>query len=277
MANEIESNVDIKTFAAALKQFEGVFSIYDQDFNLIFANDAAFKILPAYFTALKNGVSFVEATRAQVAELNPNASEQELEHRTNAFLSKFESGASYELKAADNRTFHISHEKLGPNHTLGRGIDVTNLKKQQSRMQTLAKLNFKLANTDQLTGLSNRRHFMKHLSRKISNTKTGLETDKTFFVGLIDLNGFKNINDVYGHTIGDQLLATLARRAKEITDNSTIIARLGGDEFALILDTPMSYDGILEFSEKLCSRISEPQNISGNDIQVHASLGWSPI
>ena len=158
MTNEIERNIDIKTFSAALQQFEGVFSIYDQDFNLIFANDAAFKILPAYFTALKNGVSLVEAIRAQVAQLNPTASGRELEIKTSAFLSRFESGKSYELKAADNRTFHISHEKLGPKHTLGRGIDVTNLKKQQSRMQTLAKLNFKLANTDQLTGLSNRRH-----------------------------------------------------------------------------------------------------------------------
>jgi len=193
MANEIESNVDIETFAAALRHFEGVFSIYDQDFNLIFANDIAFKVLPTYFTALKKGVSHVEATRAQVAELNPQISEQELELRTNTFLSKFKSGESYEIKATDNRTFHISHEKLGPKHTLGRGIDVTNLKKQQSRMQTLAKLNFKLANTDQLTGLSNRRHFMEHLDRKISNMNKNLETGETFFVGLF-LYGFSMVD-----------------------------------------------------------------------------------
>ena len=267
--------VDIALFAAALQHLEGVFSIYDQDFNLIFANATAYKILPVFFAALENGASQYDATHAQLTALNPDDSENDLKYKTNYFLERLRSGASYEFVSKDNRNFHVSHEKLDTSHILGRGTDITDLKRQKSEMEVLADNNFKLANTDQLTGLANRRHFMETLSEMIAPVDKDEKASKSFWVGLLDLNGFKHINDVYGHATGDQLLCTLATRATDVIGNSTIMARLGGDEFAFIIDEPMSHQQIYAFSQKLCSKISEPQDISASNIQVHSSLGWA--
>lgn len=275
MINTQNTNVNITTFAAALQQLEGVFSIYDEDYNLIFANDTAYKILPIYFNALKNGRSLQEAARAQVAALSPEDSASKLEQKVKFFLTKFKSGDPFELDTKHNRSFHISHEKLGTKHILGLGTDITEIKQQKSEMRALAENNFKLANTDQLTGLANRRHFMEVLGSLVSPLGKDKKANHGFFIGLLDLNGFKHINDVYGHATGDQLLRTLAKRATDITGNATTMARFGGDEFALIIDKPISRQEIYRFSEDLCSIISEPQNISGNNIQVHASLGWA--
>jgi len=269
------TNINITTFAAALSQLEGVFCIYDKDYNLIFANDTAFKILPTYFTALKNGMSFQEATRAQVIALNPEASEDEIEEKSSYFLTRLQSVEPYEFYTKTDRTFHVSHEKLGTKHILGLGTDITELKQQKYEMEALAENNFKLANTDQLTGLANRRHFMEVLGSMVSPLKKDKKANHSFFVGLLDLNGFKHINDVYGHATGDQLLRTLANRASDVIGNSTIMARLGGDEFAFLIDKPMRQEEIYKFSKELCSIISAPQIISANNIQVHASVGWA--
>ena len=88
---------------------------------------------------------------------------------------------------------------------------------------------------DDLTGLPNRRALYQRLDELLKNEKTGLNTFP-FALLLIDINNFKDINDVYGHHIGDDVLVSASQRIENILDSqSELICRLGGDEFAVFL------------------------------------------
>ncbi len=119
-----------------------------------------------------------------------------------------------------------------------------------------------LARTDELTGLANRRYFLKSLS----------ETDSGFLM-LIDLNDFKEINDNFGHDVGDQVLKQVAQRFNRVIDSNTTttIARLGGDEFGVV--TKSDEETADELVQALLSTLSYPVVIKTVPFQVGASVG----
>ena len=86
-----------------------------------------------------------------------------------------------------------------------------------------------LSNTDMLTGLPNRRYIFNHLKDYIS------KNDEKIFVGMIDVDDFKIVNDKYGHDIGDEVLKKVGEKLRNIIDNHGVIGRYGGDEFIVIL------------------------------------------
>ena len=89
-----------------------------------------------------------------------------------------------------------------------------------------------LAQVDSLTKLANRRAFFKHLDGTLESAgKLG----KRVSLGLVDLDGFKQINDLYGHRAGDTILAEASKRMLETLGPDVFVARLGGDEFAVLL------------------------------------------
>lgn len=88
------------------------------------------------------------------------------------------------------------------------------------------------ANHDSLTHLPNRKYFLEQLYKQLQAIQ---DTNKELTVLLIDLNGFKDINDTLGHHIGDHLLKDFGRRLQATLNNTDVIARLGGDEFAILL------------------------------------------
>ena len=90
-----------------------------------------------------------------------------------------------------------------------------------------------IALTDDLTGLPNRRCFQSLLADRI---RTATETGEPFALGLIDLDGFKPINDVHGHPVGDEILRQVAERLAKAMDGRGSAARIGGDEFAILCD-----------------------------------------
>lgn len=193
MLDHIEDTQHLKVFTEALERFEDAFAIYDQSYTLLFANSAAYDAMPAYFDALMKGLGIREANRLQILSFYPNMTEDTLKEQTDTMLERFYAGTTYEVSVTKNRTIQVRHESLNEHYTLALGIDVTEIKSQQAEVETLAEENHRLANTDQLTGLANRRQFIKKLGDEITKcTSTGC----TFFVGLIDLNGFKRVNDL---------------------------------------------------------------------------------
>lgn len=91
---------------------------------------------------------------------------------------------------------------------------------------------FHQANTDALTGISNRRYFMFQAEQE---TRRALRFSRTLSVIMMDLDHFKNINDTYGHAAGDSVLETIVRASLESLRESDIMGRLGGEEFAILL------------------------------------------
>lgn len=123
-----------------------------------------------------------------------------------------------------------------------------------------------LALHDVLTGLPNRASFTQHLSDALGGKIP-------FSVLFIDIDGFKPINDNFGHDIGDMVLIAIAQRLKDAVQNAGFIARLGGDEFVVILHAAGTQDDIEEVGGRILQKIGAPMNCGGNDCKVGASIG----
>ena len=129
------------------------------------------------------------------------------------------------------------------------------LKKSESLASEL-----ELARIDDLTGLPNRRRFVAELA----NFNNGS-------VLLLDIDGFKPVNDQYGHEAGDQLLRQISSRFRKAIPDDALIARLGGDEFGVL--TNENYEAALELGMALHATLSYPFNIEGRQISVGVSIG----
>ncbi len=111
-----------------------------------------------------------------------------------------------------------------------------------------------LANHDSLTGLFNRQYFHHELDAEIAHAAA---TDSPFAVHLIDLDGFKEINDRYGHKAGDDLLVAFARQLEGLAEGTDTIARLGGDEFAMLQTHCLSSAAAQRRAEQITRSIQE--------------------
>jgi diguanylate cyclase (GGDEF)-like protein len=89
----------------------------------------------------------------------------------------------------------------------------------------------------------------------------------------LDLDGFKLVNDQYGHNVGDELLKEVAKRLLGLVRQSDIVARLGGDEFIVVLNNPKGIEKITSIATSVVSSINEPMEILGVVLRVGASVG----
>ncbi len=129
-----------------------------------------------------------------------------------------------------------------------------------------------LAHHDALTGLPNRARLGEVLSQAVTNPHT--EAALLF----IDLDGFKPINDRYGHEVGDFALKEVASRLQQVIGASHFVGRLGGDEFVVLLNNITTEDGALMWANQIIDAISKPMRFN-NDITclLGASIGVACI
>lgn len=126
---------------------------------------------------------------------------------------------------------------------------------------------------DTLTGLGNKGLFEAQLKQ---SAKRAERDNEVLGLLVIDIDGFKSVNDKHGHNAGDQLLQQIAERIVNETRASDVVARIGGDEFAAILIKPNSADHIYTVGKKLENALSSvPYNLDGIFVKVSASVGSS--
>lgn len=128
-----------------------------------------------------------------------------------------------------------------------------------------------MAYTDALTDLPNRRHFEKMLHDRVS-TMTDADA---FAVGMLDLDGFKPINDIYGHAVGDEVLIQVSSRLKLAMLGKGEIARVGGDEFALIANDIHNEQDVYTLGARLKEALEEPIMIGAISARLTCSCGFS--
>lgn len=124
----------------------------------------------------------------------------------------------------------------------------------------------RLAETDPLTGLSNRRGFMRKLEESMA-------AGETVTLAMVDLDGFKPANDLYGHHAGDRILQEVAARMETVCNGAACIARLGGDEFAVLFDARLDPGEALVQADAIRAVIALPYALDGNVMLISASVG----
>ncbi|MDR3461826.1 MAG: EAL domain-containing protein, partial [Beijerinckiaceae bacterium] len=148
--------------------------------------------------------------------------------------------------------------------------DFTALVHSQKHLAALNDLNFKMANNDSLTDLPNRRSFFRDLEAALSQAA---KDGTVCAFGLIDLDGFKPVNDVLGHSAGDRVLIEVGRRIRETLGPSALVARLGGDEFGFLLFCPPGCCNLPFKAAAVCAAIRKPIQMPNAVAQVAASIG----
>ena len=123
---------------------------------------------------------------------------------------------------------------------------------------------------DPLTGLPNRVLFYDRLRHALAHTE---RHDKFVVVLFLDLDGFKAVNDQFGHANGDNVLIQVAQRIQAQMRNEDTVARLGGDEFTILLGHETGVDGASLVARRLLDEISLPYYINENEIRLTASIG----
>ncbi|WP_119459550.1 PleD family two-component system response regulator [Rhodospirillaceae bacterium SYSU D60014] len=145
-------------------------------------------------------------------------------------------------------------------------------RRYQDRLRANYERSLSLALTDSLTGLYNRRYMTRHLEGLVQRMR---ESGKPLSIMLFDIDGFKSINDTYGHAVGDEILRHIAQRVAGNMRNFDMVARFGGEEFVVLMpDTPG--DVAFSVAERLRERIGgEPFAVAGcpHPLDVTVSIG----
>jgi two-component system, cell cycle response regulator len=127
-----------------------------------------------------------------------------------------------------------------------------------------------LAKFDPLTGLPNRLLFRDRLTQAVQRID---RRDRVVALIFIDLDGFKAVNDRYGHATGDRLLKAVAGRLRRVVRRTDTVARLGGDEFTIILEGLRHPDDAARVAEQVLRSLRQPFELGGLVIELGASLG----
>ena len=127
-----------------------------------------------------------------------------------------------------------------------------------------------IATHDTLTGLANRRMLTERLSHALARAERTGEAVALLF---IDLDGFKRVNDLHGHAVGDEVLINVADRLRSVARGTDFVARLGGDEFVILLDTDVHPGSPGSLAERVFEALSSPCRFTGGEAMIGASIG----
>jgi diguanylate cyclase (GGDEF)-like protein/PAS domain S-box-containing protein len=161
------------------------------------------------------------------------------------------------------RRVTVLDEAGEPQYLIKTHEDVTDRRQTESRMAHMAY-------HDGLTDLPNRAAFLQALAQMI---EACADTDEAFAVLSVDLDGLKEVNDVFGHATGDKLLVEVARRI-ELLARGGVVARLGGDEFGLIIDGKQPAAG-MQLAERLSEAMAKEFQIDGKSVRTGVTTGIS--
>jgi diguanylate cyclase (GGDEF)-like protein len=150
---------------------------------------------------------------------------------------------------------------------------------EQRATQALSDENFRLANLDSLTELPNRRRFFAELNGSFVKAE---RDGRRVALGIIDLDGFKPVNDTYGHSVGDRVLVEAGRRIREacaeleaVSRLGIHVARLGGDEFGLVICGDPTEAELEHLGQSVCARVRLPYQLDTLHAGIACSVGFA--
>ena len=170
--------------------------------------------------------------------------------------------ASHTCDLPDGRAIAIVHVAVPGGGWLGTHEDVTEQRRAEQRIAHMA-------GHDALTGLPNR----ARMQERVDAALAGRAADEAVSVLCLDLDGFKDVNDTYGHAVGDELLRQVGLRLKEAVGATALVGRLGGDEFAVMRCAPSHPAGIAALAERIVRLLRVPFEVQGHEVGIGTSIG----
>jgi diguanylate cyclase (GGDEF)-like protein/PAS domain S-box-containing protein len=234
---------------------------FDADGRTIFVNRGLLDLFGQNSQADIEGVAAPDFIAAHVEGFDANQLNADYNNLGNLTVR----GVDGSIRHVIVRTSGLSGEATGAGETIMSFIDVTALKEAERRIDYLA-------HRDTLTGVRNRAAFQDAIE-----TATDIATgEHPCWVLAMDLDGFKPVNDQYGHAAGDQLMREFADRVRKIGRPDSFLYRLGGDEFCIIqMDTPRAQ--VDEIAKALVAAAAQPFQIGHNRIGIGVSIGIAAI
>lgn len=138
------------------------------------------------------------------------------------------------------------------------------------RLRASHQVLWELARRDELTGVGNYRALNERLVEEVSRHR---RRGREFALILIDLDGFKQVNDRHGHALGDQLLHAVGQRIQQCVRRTDTVARMGGDEFVVLLGGVEQAGDAYAIAESIRASLARPFALDGARVQVSASIG----
>jgi len=223
--------------------------------NIKFANSAALQL-----AGVKSRYDLIGAPISQFLEFDLRNAEQGAAGVPRAGSWKRKDGTVLQVQVAE-----IADARDGSAQYLVR--DITESKNREAALAHRAE-------HDWLTGLVNRARFESRLQEMLAGgpTQGRLGASRQVAVLFIDLDGFKPINDRFGHAAGDAVLVAVAERLKDSTRGSDLVARFGGDEFAVLLEV-RDHGEVTRVAERILSSLERPIVHEGQELKVGASIG----
>lgn len=233
------------------------FAVFDRKNVLIACNDA-YRALHAHGFATARGRVTYEHLMREVARrtVPPDQVEAEVQRRVTAHA--VDSHQSFERVYPGDIWVRVEKHRLSGGEMAGMAIDITALKRAEEKV-------VHLATHDALTGLGNRGAFQETLAAR-------LRSGEPAALLLVDLDGFKQVNDAHGHAVGDALLLEVGRRIGRTLRARDRAFRLGGDEFAVVL-AGLGAEEVATLAGGLVVALSRPAVIEGLTVGVSASIG----
>lgn len=268
ISRQEEATQAIKASELKFKQFANTAS------DWLWETNAQLKLTAVSFTGDKNISASIKNWLGAPLQDVLSLSSSETEILTKAVLNGVSFGpieATLELSNGESRCVELrGTPNLSDDNKLigyrGTFTDITIRKSAENKA-------IYLSMHDELTGLANRRALQTDLISVISNAK---QASNRVAVVIIDLDGFKAVNDSFGHAAGDDILIAATKRIEEVLDDNQRLYRTGGDEFVLIIENLRSQtlqDVVSESTGSILENLNSPFALNDNNVSIGASLG----
>lgn len=259
----VEARLREERLGAALRNMRDAVVAVDSDWRITFMNETAEKLAE---------IAGGQATGRHLSEIvDIRASADDSDNAMATLEEKTEYGGS-QITAVLLREhgeplpveWHITELATGGTGFLLTIRDVSHYRNRESALRQAAFY-------DSLTGAPNRRLFEELLGHTVDQLSR--RSGYRFGVMYVDLDGFKTVNDEYGHAVGDQLLISVASRLASTSRPSDVVARIGGDEFVVLLENLLGRPDAEGIAARTVRTLNKPYLIDGQEVSVTASLG----
>ncbi|MFN3686259.1 diguanylate cyclase domain-containing protein [Salinarimonas sp.] len=257
------ANAILADVVESMHSLAGGIVVWDEEDRLAMCDSQFRKVYARSAQFLVAGARFEDVIRQAVAVGQfPAALGREEEFIREVVDSHRRPNGCFERQLPDGRWILINERRTASGRTVGIRADITALKKAIEEAAAAHAEVARLALHDPLTGLPNRRSFHDRLAQ-------ALETGGCALL-VVDLDGFKPVNDAHGHEAGDRLLVAIAERLQACAGPAGFVARLGGDEFAVILPAA---EVARAAAEEIVRAVSAPVTLGDVTVAIGASVG----